>query len=317
MDYGHRQTDKKLKQLERRLRAEYSQAYTEIKKKTDDYFKTFKVQDEKKLALLKSDKITKKEYQEWRTKKLATGKRWEELKGSIAVDLNNTDVIAREMINDNAIDVYVLNYNYGGYEVESAIHGYTAFTLYDRQTVLRLMKKNPTIIPAPGKRISEAIAEGRLARWNMQKVQSVMTQAIIQGESIPKIAERLANTVTVSNMKAAVRDARTMTTASENSGRLDSYRRARDIGINLKKVWVATEDGRTRPTHLDISGEAVPIEEPFLVGDSELMYPADPDGDASEVYNCRCTLIAEVDDEQEKGTDDISDMSFEEWEDSK
>ena len=52
---------------------------------------------------------------------------------------------------------------------------------------------------------------------------------------------------------------------------------------------MATVDDRTRPSHVDLDGERVPVGEKFSNG---LRYPADPDGDPEEVYNCRCTLIA-------------------------
>jgi SPP1 gp7 family putative phage head morphogenesis protein len=55
-----------------------------------------------------------------------------------------------------------------------------------------------------------------------------------------------------------------------------------------KKEWLATMDDRTRPSHAEANGQIVGIDEPFQVGDAELMHPCDPSGPAEEVINCRC-----------------------------
>lgn len=61
------------------------------------------------------------------------------------------------------------------------------------------------------------------------------------------------------------------------------------MGIEILKEWVATLDERTRDSHRDLDGERVPQDKPFSNG---LMYPADRNGEAGEVFNCRCTMVA-------------------------
>lgn len=58
-----------------------------------------------------------------------------------------------------------------------------------------------------------------------------------------------------------------------------------------EKVWIATEDARTRPSHAAADRQRVPLVQPFEVGASTLMMPGDPSGPAHEVVNCRCTLV--------------------------
>lgn len=53
-----------------------------------------------------------------------------------------------------------------------------------------------------------------------------------------------------------------------------------------KKVWVATEDGRTRPSHAAADGQSVLLGQPFRVGDAALQMPCDPSAPAGEVVNC-------------------------------
>lgn len=63
----------------------------------------------------------------------------------------------------------------------------------------------------------------------------------------------------------------------------------------LTKSWMATADGRTRPTHLRAhmryKNNPIPVDEPFIVGTARLMYPCDPNGPPGETINCRCRSV--------------------------
>ena len=56
------------------------------------------------------------------------------------------------------------------------------------------------------------------------------------------------------------------------------------------KTWVAIMDKRTRDTHAEVDGTTLPIAEPFMVGDSLMMFPMDESlgADPEEIVNCRC-----------------------------
>lgn len=63
-----------------------------------------------------------------------------------------------------------------------------------------------------------------------------------------------------------------------------------------KKEWLATGDDRTRESHIQAwidysDGNAILMDQPFIVDGEELMYPGDPAGSAGNVIFCRCTLI--------------------------
>jgi SPP1 gp7 family putative phage head morphogenesis protein len=115
---------------------------------------------------------------------------------------------------------------------------------------------------------------------------SRLLQGILNGDSIPHIADRLMDIVG-NNAMSAIRNARTMVTGAENSGRLDSYKDLAEKGVVQRKIWIATLDDRTRESHTEINGEEIEIDQVFSNG---LMYPGDPDGDPSEVWNCRCSM---------------------------
>jgi SPP1 gp7 family putative phage head morphogenesis protein len=159
-----------------------------------------------------------------------------------------------------------------------------SFSLIDEATVARLQREGDITLPA--KKIDIPKDE----RWNTKQMSSKLLQGILNGDSIPKIAESLKDVIG-NNDASAVRNARTLTTQAENAGRLDSYKNLESQGVVQKKVWMATPDDRTRKSHIDIDGEEVDINDEFSNG---LMYPADPAGAAEEVWNCRCSMRTHI-----------------------
>ena len=59
-----------------------------------------------------------------------------------------------------------------------------------------------------------------------------------------------------------------------------------------KKRWKTFGDSRVRGTHRAAAGQTVPLDQPFIVGNSRLMFPCDSSLGASpaEIVNCRCTI---------------------------
>lgn len=319
-DAGHDETEKVLAEIEKRIAKEYSQAEEEVAEKLDKYMKRFEAKDKKKQKDLKAGLISQSEYDQWKVGQIAMGRRWEELRQNLAEDFTHADQIARSITGDYMPEVYAINHNYGTYQIEKGTRINTNYTLYDAQTVERLADVNDDIIPVPGKKLSKAIKEGKAVRWNNQQIQSVMMQSILQGESIPNIAKRLSREVGEKDRKAAVRNARTLTTGVQNRGRVDSYKRAQKLGIDLEQQWVATLDGRTRHEHRLLDGQAAPVGGKFKVEGYEIEYPGDPTAPGHLIYNCRCTLIPSIkgwefdlSDRSLRYDDKLGDMTYEDW----
>lgn len=59
-----------------------------------------------------------------------------------------------------------------------------------------------------------------------------------------------------------------------------------------KKTWIDVGDKRERKTHLEVGGITIPINEPFSVGYSLLMFPTDHSlgASADEIVNCWCSI---------------------------
>lgn len=90
--------------------------------------------------------------------------------------------------------------------------------------------------------------------------------------------------------------ARTEATRAENTARMKVIiaTRTRQEGKKTVKVWHTQLDPRVRPSHQLLHGEERDLDEPFS---NDLMFPGDPEGDASEVCNCRCYITKKVVDE--------------------
>ncbi len=283
-DYGHRATDNQLAALSKRLQLVYRQAMLSLREKTLNYLEQFEKEDAEKRALYDSGELEHEAFIKWRKEQLMLPEQWNRMLNQLSADLTNRNEIAASMINDELPEVYALNHNYGTYEAETGSGIDTTYTMYDKATVARLVKEKQVLLPEPKVNIPKD------QRWNKQHIQSAVLQGILQGESMSGIADRLASVTTMS-ANAAIRNARTAVTGAENAGRIDSYKRAQSLGIRMKQVWMATLDDRTRDSHAEIDGEKVEVGEKFSNG---CRYPGDPQGRPEEVYNCRCTLVAEV-----------------------
>ena len=281
-DKAHILTDEKLEKMERHLSAIYSRAEKEIQKTADEYFDKFHKQDEAKRKLLEQGKITEDEYKKWRKNKIMYGKRFTEMKEQCAKQLLNVNETALAYVNDQLPEIYAINYNALAKSVDG-VGGYV-FTLLDANTVKHLAMADKSLLPY--KKLDPA----KDIPWNMKKINAEVLQGILQGESMPKIAKRIRN-VQEMNRTQAIRSARTIVTGAENKGRQDSYARAEADGIILQKEWLATNDGRTRHSHVLLDGDIVDQDKEF---DNGLMFPGDPNGEPAEVYNCRCSMTAVV-----------------------
>lgn len=301
-DVAHKETDKRINRVRNRLADEYKQAGKELKKKTDQYFAKFKEQDEKKRKLVQEGKLSQQEYIEWRKNKMLYGETMRQNTERMAEYLANVDQQAADIINGQLAGVYATNYNFASYTVESKTVG-ASFTLHDERSVARLARDNPRLLP----KVNPDKVKGQA--WSRRKINNVITQGILQGKAIPDIAKGLSQVVGM-EWNSAVRNARTAMTGAENAGRLGSYQDAKNMGIKLRKQWMATLDERTRESHVAIDGEIVDIDKEFSNG---LMYPADPDGEPAEVYNCRCTMVADL----EGVPKEPPAQTFEEWQEEK
>lgn len=292
MDAGQMQNQAELDKIERELRQLYSRAAKDLEAKMNEHFAKYEKKDKMWRQLVKEGKRSEAEYVKWRKGQLAIGQRWQEMLDNITGDLANTHRIAMSVISGHLPEVYANAHNYGFYECDlgTGFRSGISFTMYDKHTVERILRDNPKLYHDPGKSTLEKILTGKLERWEKARVQGALLQGILQGESMDKIAKRIAR-VTDGDKRRAILTARTAVNGAENAGRVDSYKDARSMGINVKKEWLAVIDGRTRHSHRLMHEEVQDVDEPFSNG---CRFPGDPEGEPEEIYNCRCTVKAVV-----------------------
>lgn len=145
--------------------------------------------------------------------------------------------------------------------------------------------------------VNEVSAVSGVAKATLKKV---LTE-LIADETFMSLGEEARVREIMKRLKfkarwMARRIVRTETTASANFGIQLS---ASDIygDDNLVKEWIASDGSRTRDTHRTASSQysnnPIPMNEPYLVGGSKMMFPSDTSlgARAKEVVNCRCVSI--------------------------
>lgn len=130
------------------------------------------------------------------------------------------------------------------------------------------------------------IADG-LTQTTKDQIGVVLKEAAEKGWSFDEIVKQL-QAPELSAARARV-IARTEVVSSANGAAVIN---AKESGLELNKIWIATLDNRTRPDHLAVNGQIIGIHDNFNVGGSVMGQPGDrtKGADADEICNCRCTV---------------------------
>lgn len=143
------------------------------------------------------------------------------------------------------------------------------------------------------------------------ELQAALAEGVQAGESIIQLAKRIDDLYLLQIIpdRSKVISA-TEVVAASNFG---SQEAAKASGLTLNKVWLATEDGHTRPDHRAADGQKVGMDEPFTVGGDQLMFPGDNSlgAAADQIVRCRCTQYYErVQDESATTQEDNTNKSL-------
>lgn len=271
-DKSHIVADKILSELEKKIKAVYTKAYLEIKTEMSEVLNKLNITNtsltpiERYNLSQKYDRLTKLEKQ-------------------LADVIHNANKEAVKIINGDMGKVYINSYNLtaDSFSNQTGIN----FASIDRAGISKIISGE--ISPF------DKLALDNIKDYDgvIRKLTNELTTGIMKGEGIPQLAKRLKG-VTEAKLSDAQRIARTETTRVENSGKQSVFKYGEKIGFKQVKRWVSTGDSETRDAHRKANGQTVPIDEPFIVDDEELMYPGDPNGSAGNVINCRCTVVSEI-----------------------
>lgn len=292
-DWMSRMQDGELEELEKRLSALYASATQEVTDKFNEFTEEFAEQEARMLDLLALGKIDDDDFRIWRNNHILQSVRYQELIKSLTNMMVDTDVSAMAIVSGDLPAVIAQSYNFmqalGWDAANQAGYSVGTFNIYNASAVQALIRDNPDLLPSVNKPIDEA--------WNMSKITRGITQGILQGNTMPQIADRLRRVVGMDE-NTAMRNARTAFTYAENMGRNESINNLQSRGIPMEKVWSAVMDNRTRQTHRLLNG-TTPDKATGLYGVGilahPLRFPADKSGDAEEIYNCRCRLSGQFD----------------------
>lgn len=317
-DLGATYTDVALKDLEKQLKSVYNNAYKDILKKQKDFNAAYAKKEAKYQSQLNSGQITQSQFDSWKKGQVFQGEQWQAKKKQILDTLYSSNTIATKMINGQATDVFAFNASYQAFSLEHEAGVNFGFSPYDSATVTNLIKNNPKLLP------EWKINQPKDYKWNEKKLNRQVNLGIIEGESLDKIANRLCDALSTQNFNHMRTFARTAMTGAQNAGRDLSLQAAADKGIALKKEWMCTLDGHTRTNHRLLDGQKKPLNKPFEVDGMKIRYPGDPEAHPSMVYNCRCTMVADLEDypatyDRYDNVDGkpIKNMTYNEWADAK
>lgn len=122
-----------------------------------------------------------------------------------------------------------------------------------------------------------------------------LAEGLDAGEGIPALRKRVSEVLAQERAASrfdAERIARTEVHAAVNAGTYDAARaHAKRTGERMTKMWLATQDTRTRPAHAAAHLQQVPLAETYQVGGERLKFPGDPTGSGGNVINCRCAMV--------------------------
>jgi len=92
---------------------------------------------------------------------------------------------------------------------------------------------------------------------------------------------------------------RTEALASLHRAQYEALQQVVDTGKvsanQIRRIWDATGDRRTRFAHALADGQSVGLNDAFEVGGRRMMYPGDPLGGPENVINCRCAVKIRID----------------------
>ena len=313
-DYAHRWTDWEIANLERRIQEVYDEAAQDVQGKLNKFIRKFKRDDKMFRQQLADGKITKADYQDWLRGQVFQGEQWRAKLEDLSSTLTRYNQVAADIVNDATPGAFAMNANWEAFQIEKAGNANMGFGLYDAETVKRLIRDEPALMPY-------RIDIPRDQQWNQQLITGQIEQGILQGEGIADIAKRLQR-VAYMDDDQAMTHARTCMTAAQSAGRLETYKRAEKMGIELEDEWLATIDGHTRDEHAELDGQRVKVGEPFVINGIKIRYPGDPEAPGHLRYNCRCTTISHIVKwpaenarrrDNETG-ENIKDMTFKQWE---
>ena len=280
-DKAHSKTDLKLEEMEKHLSAIYSVSYKKIQSKMLEFAKTIEKKSSELLKAISQAETeeeknkAKKAYLQYFKKEVIKSKVFKDLSSEIALDLFDTNTKATNYINSQTPEIYALNYNWINKEMEKDIPNFVSQQI------------TPEEADKYGDLTMQTVSKSKDTKWNEDNIKKsvIVGATLLLGANA--IMKRSAKLTVEKNRNSASMHNSGMGTDAENKARLDGMYWAEYLGNKIHKVWIATNDNRTRDSHALLDGVEIPLDKIFDNGCSR---PRDPSGEPAEICNCRCSL---------------------------
>lgn len=199
--------------------------------------------------------------------------------------LGEPSINIAETIKSHVLTEGANGYNSVYYSLETGYNLDLNFHSLDNKFLTELMNS-----PVAGSTLSKRLYKYR------DELASKISDAIARGFSFGYGYDRMAleiSTITEANYRQALRIARTEGGRVRSITTQKGYEEVKEKGVDLKKQWMATNDGRTRTDHSLLNGQIQEVDEDFKIGSYKAQGPR-MFGIAEEDINCRCTTVTVV-----------------------
>lgn len=210
------------------------------------------------------------------------------------------------------------------YIVEASIYGtIESWQKIQSEAIAKIYGNPQSYFPQNGT-LTELLVKNRVEE--VAKIRQTISSAIIRGESYKDTSNLVKDIIGEGAIKngevvasgakfKALRIARTEGGRNYNAGSYANTQVAKSQGLEVKRQWLATLDGRTRDTHQTLDGKFEDENGLFHADGESADYPQHF-GVASLDINCRCTVIDRIEGvelESRRGKDKDGKSKVFEW----
>lgn len=127
-----------------------------------------------------------------------------------------------------------------------------------------------------------------VSQTTLNDVSNVLRDGVVNGQTIGQMTQSLEKLFSEAEQVRAPMIARTETIGALNQAAA-TYAESQPPDVIAGREWLAAHDSRVRPTHVVADGQVRAMGEPYIVGETPMMFPHDPMAPPGETINCRCT----------------------------
>lgn len=213
--------------------------------------------------------------------------RYDELIRSIEKRLSELGVASKKITLGLAGDIYQESYYRTAFFFEYSLQAKLGYGILNGDVIKAAVQN-----PISGLTLNQTLEKNRAVI--VLKIKQEITQGLIKGEPYSKMAARFKSALG-GDVRKAITIAQTEAHRCQSLGTLASGQRADSKGVDIYKVWDATLDAKTRPSHQALDQKKVKIDEDFIspVTGAKGAGPGLM-GNAADDINCRCALRHEI-----------------------